>query len=274
MTTRPGDEGWVDPGFEISLGEHRHAQRHRDMESFLSLSGHSEAHAAMNTVAKILRWDDFVPRILPSYVASTTVDQAGTTVTVTATAHGIPNIAVLTGGHEVYFPGSPSIAAGWYPGFSRASANTITFTYPISQTVVGESVNGGAAYTTATKFYELIIPGESLGVNGECTGRLMRHCGSTAATKLTEYKLAGATIMKSPLATTLGCGFLNNTFANVGSVSKQLGFSAHDQIGVANGGQMYGAVNMANDQILELYGTISAAADYLAVASACVMVKP
>lgn len=44
-----------------------------------------------------------------------------------------------------------------------------------------------------------------------------------------------------PLATTLGCGYLDNTFANVGSVSKQMGLSSPDQIGVANGGQMYGA---------------------------------
>jgi len=237
-------------------------------------ANHSSEHATLSDLVKIIPFQNFVPRILPSYAASTTADQSGTTVTVNATAHGIPNIAVLTGGHEVYFPGCASIAAGWYPGFSRASANTITFTYPVSQTVSGESVNSGAAYTAATKFYDLVIPGGMMGVNGECTGRLMRHCGSTAATKLTSYNLAGSAIMKSPLATTLGCGYLDNTFANVGSVSKQMGFSSPDQIGVANGGQMYGAVNMAVDQILELFGTVSAGLDYLAISSAYAIIKP
>jgi len=97
----------------------------------------------------VLSYENFTRSLLPSYVLSSTAVRASGVVTVTATAHGIPTGTVYSG-YNIYYPGSPSLAAGWYSAITTVpTANTISFTAPGAD-FGSESVNGGAIYTTAT----------------------------------------------------------------------------------------------------------------------------
>jgi len=89
---------------------------------------------------------DFAPRLLASLVASSTAECTSGVVTVTATSHGIP--ASNLDGAEFYFPGSASLAAGWYASFYRSSADVVTFSAPGVPDFTSESVNGGSAFTS------------------------------------------------------------------------------------------------------------------------------
>lgn len=72
------------------------------------------------------------PRVVASLVSGATYGQTGTTVTVTATAHGIPAAA---NGFDFYWPGSAEIPAGFYKDLAIANSNTLTFSNPVSQSV-------------------------------------------------------------------------------------------------------------------------------------------
>jgi len=241
---------------------------------FTLTANHADEHAAMFfNSTRVFEWTNFVPRIIASLVTSSTAAQSGTTVTVTATAHGIPSGGSLEG-FTFYYPGSASIAAGWYPGFSRVDANTITFTYPLSQTVSSESVNAGAAYTTATTMYSLTLPGGIMGANGECEMYLAREGGATAASKLIQLNLAGSIVCRGGGTTTSSSLRAKVSFNNVGATNKQQGQAVVDGTAAAIGSLIQRTVDMTADQLLELVGSVSAAADYLVVTNSYVMVKP
>lgn len=72
------------------------------------------------------------PRVVASLVSGATYGQTGTTVTVTATAHGITAAA---NGFDFYWPGSAEIPAGFYKDLAIANSNTLTFTNPVSQSI-------------------------------------------------------------------------------------------------------------------------------------------
>lgn len=143
------------------------------------------------TIPLILAFPDFSPSILASFVTGTTAVQAGTTVTVTAPAHGIVG-NTSKNGYRIYYPGSPSIPAGWYSGFAWIDANTVTFTNPVAQAVASESVNGGLAYTATTTICSLTLPGGSMGPNGRIT-LVSLHSGDTSGNaKFLRLVLGGA----------------------------------------------------------------------------------
>lgn len=237
------------------------------------LAGHAAEHAAMPGVVRIIEWDNFKPKLLASLVASSTAAQTDTTVTVTATAHGLPGGGSLDG-FDFYFPGSPSIAAGWYPGFSRVDVNTITFTYPLSQSVSSESVNAGAAYTIITKLYEMTIPGGIMGVNGSCKNYIAKEGGATAATKTVQVNLAGSLMCRGAGATTSASLRSNVSWNNVGATNRQQGQAVVDGTAAALGSLIQRAVDTTSDQLQEMHGTVSAAGDYLAITNAYVLLKP
>ena len=89
---------------------------------------------------------NFARSIVASLVASTTAARASNVVTITATAHGVPN---TYNGFRFYYPGSPTLAAGWVDNITVVDANTITFP-STGANFSSESVNAGAAYVTAT----------------------------------------------------------------------------------------------------------------------------
>ena len=156
-------------------------------------------------VPYVLQFPDLTaPSILASFVAGTTASQSGTTVTVSATSHGIVG-STARDGHRIYFPGSPSIPAGWYGGFAWINANTVTFQRTMSATVASESVNGGVAFISTITAATLNLPGGTMGPRGRLTLVYERAGDSTAGTKTIRLALGGSVLGVHALATSPNC---------------------------------------------------------------------
>lgn len=204
---------------------------------------------------------NFVRSIVASLVVSTTAARASNVVTITATAHGVPN---TYNGFRFYYPGSPTLTAGWVDNITVVDANTITFP-SVGANFSSESVNAGAAYVTATN-----IPGGILipaGMMADTTvGRLAVNCASlnTAATKTIRPLISGGSfIAPGQTATTFPClsrewdlSMLNSTqlvgnSVNVGSSSLPSIISFNSLV----------------DNLITLQLTVSAAQDYFSIIS-------
>lgn len=131
----------------------------------------------------------FSPRLLASLVASSTAACTSGVVTVTAAAHGIT--ATTYDGFKFYYPGSPSLVAGWYDGFSRTGTNDLTFLAPASANFTSESVNSGAAFTAEVVFQTLTLPSNTLSVGSCLNARIFRASSSATGTKTTRLKING-----------------------------------------------------------------------------------
>lgn len=210
------------------------------------------------------------PSLLPSIQPSSLAAQTGTTVTVTATAHGLP--ATSFDGWRVWYPGSPTILAGWYEGFLYVDANTFTFTNTASQTVGSESVNGGIAVTAAIEFCSATLPGGALGPNGAATLHLIHWGGATAANKTIRATLAGTTV-SNWTSTTLANSISTFSFSNLNSESKQRGFFHRDTTAANSSNMLSVQKDLSIDQVYAVTGQISAAGDYMAFQSALLLVR-
>jgi len=215
---------------------------------------------------RVLEFDGFYPSLLPSLVTSSTAAQSGNVVTVTATAHGIP--ATTFDGWRVWYPGSPTIAAGWYADFLYLTANTFSFTNPISQSVASESVNAGAAVTGYVEIARLNLPGKSIGKNGKATATVMRTGDTTAATKTVRQVLGGSTINGHAPSTSTAAGTYQYSWSNLNSEAKQRGAQSADFIAIAPTAFYATTIDTALDQIVSLTGAVSAAGGYLGIADA------
>ena len=203
---------------------------------------------------------NFVRCILPSYVVSSTAARSSNVVTVTATAHGIPT-GTIYAGYKIYYPGSPSLAAGWYDGITTvSSANTISFTAP-GEDFASESVNGAAIYTSVTTIPGAITIPAGLFLSSS-TGKILisNSALNTAATK-TIRPVFGANGLPILSTTTFPC------------TAKEWAFSMHNATQLS--GQMVdtAASSMSslftynplvdNDVTIQL--SVSAASDFLAI---------
>ena len=126
-------------------------------------------------------------RLVASLVAGSTATRVELLVTVTATAHGIPS--GTCDGSYFFFPGCPSLAAGWYSGFLVMSAQrcaVLPATVLAGGNFSGESVNGGAAYnSTQTRVASLTLPANSLTAGSRIRAAFFATAGTTGATKTT-----------------------------------------------------------------------------------------
>lgn len=130
---------------------------------------------------KIFKFPGFKPYLFASLVSGATYAQTGTTVTVTATGHGLPN---NKNGYRIYWPASAAIAAGWYENFQYVDANTYTFANPAPQTIpAGSAITGTLPITTLTQGPVAVLPGGSVGPTGCLLARIARSGDATAGTK-------------------------------------------------------------------------------------------
>ena len=210
-----------------------------------------------------LAFPDFSPSLLASFVAGTTASQSGTTVTVNAPAHGIVG-SNARNGYRIYYPGSTSIPAGWYPGFAWVDANTITF-QRAAATVASESVNGGAAYTSLTTICSLALPGGSMGPYGRVSVRAKRMGDTTAASKILRVIGPGGRTYGYWSLTTASWATGVMTFFSLGSDTSQATFGSVDGSSGVSEYMYTGVVNFGVDQVLSLGGSVSAAGAWLAV---------
>ena len=205
------------------------------------------------------------PSILASFVAGTTASQSGGTVTITAPAHNIVGNSTRNG-HRIYYPGSPSIPAGWYGGFTWIDANTVTFSRGQSATVASESVFGGQPYLSNTTVASLTLPGGALGPRGRLVVPFQRAGDVTANVKNIRIILAG-TVLSAHAITTASTGEMRISFRNIDSESAQAGQSVADS-GVTGSPPNFGAVDTTQPQNLALAAMLFAAGTWLSIAGA------
>lgn len=221
---------------------------------------------------KILRfptWPAGAGFLLPALAASgNQASRSGGVVTINATAHGIPT--TLYNGFRIFYPGSASLAAGWYDSITSITTNTILFTAAGADFGL-ENVNGGNPYTTTTDFCSLTVPANTLRDMSSVALKHRRAGGTTAAIK--QVALAfGGTALSTQNAT-------NSPYGNF-----KLGFDCYGttkQVGTANAEGIQSSVAMltaardvTQDQTLTLRGQCNASGDFLAVYSAFVEVTP
>lgn len=167
-----------------------------NVESNVASSANLAAELALIGSPLTYKFPGFtVGRLLASLVASSTATRVGLIVTVTATAHGIP--ASIFAGSDFFFPGCPSLAAGWYPGFLYVSANAIQFSLPTGTPgadFAGESVNGGAAHLAQTVVASTTLPDNSISAGSRLRLLAYREGSAGAAAKQTFFMLNGAQI--------------------------------------------------------------------------------
>ena len=158
--------------------------------------------------------------IMSGLSASSTVSLTSNVATVingAPTAHNIP--ATTYDGCNIYFPGSASIPAGWYPSFVRTSATAYTFAYTRSD-VGSESVNGGAAFTSEVTV-DTTIPANLLGVSGEIRTKILWENNNSAGTKQARGIINSSQMWVQNQTTNLKYSALLG-FANENSTAKQL----------------------------------------------------
>ena len=210
----------------------------------------------------------FSPRLLSGLAASSTAACTSGVVTVTATGHAIP--ATTFNGYQFYYPGSPSLAAGWYASFSRTEANSLTFAAPGTADFTSESVNGGAAFTSAVDFESFVMPADTLSVGDRVTIQTYRASNNTASTKTLALKIgANAVVTNASTSTTLLCGTTDFAFV-VDSVATAVGHAA--VVGTLGSAVTQVAADITADLTISLTGQVSVASVYIAMIAAKVRI--
>ena len=133
-------------------------------------------------------------RLLSALVASSTASCTSGVVTVAATAHGISSNAAFTG-CEFYYPGSPSLAAGWYPNYARIGVDSISFSAPGVANFASESVNSGNAFVDEVTVASVTIPANILVPSTYVEIPFFRASGSAAGTKTHKLKIGSSAIV-------------------------------------------------------------------------------
>lgn len=216
---------------------------------------------------QIRRFNNWPPLgfLLASLVAGATAARTSGVVTVTATAHGITTGATYVG-YKYFYPGSSSLAAGWYDSIlTIPDANTLTFS-AAGADFGSESVNGGAAYTTATDINSLIIPGNSL--KDQSKVRLVHlRDGDTVATNKTIALVFGGYALSLFNATSSSRGDVALGFICLG-LNKQIAPNGVNEHGMTSVALNSSTKDITQDQTLTLRATCTAAQLFIAVQSA------
>ena len=211
---------------------------------------------------------DFTPRLLASLVASSTAACTSGVVTVTAASHGIPETTF--DGYSFYYPGSASLAAGWYSGFARASADAVTFLAPIAPDFTSESVNSGAAFTSEATMASVKLPGNSARPGDLVTALLYRQGDGVSAAKTVRLKVNTTSLALHATSTASINGASSLTFAVV-SPSVQSGSNAAD--GAMGSVRLQGGENMAADSVVSVTGQLAQGGQFFALAVAKLVIR-
>lgn len=208
----------------------------------------------------VFPFPNFAPRLLASLVASSTADCTSGVVTVSATAHGIS--ATIFNGWSFYYPGSVSLAAGWYSEFNRTGANTLTFSAPASADFTSESVNGGAELVDEVTFDSLTLPANALRVGSVVEVPIYRHSNNTAGTRTVKQKLGYNTLSSAAITST---ATLNGVTSFGGVVSDATTAFGSVIFGTLGSSYSKAAIDINTAMDISITGQLSAASMYLAV---------
>lgn len=217
---------------------------------------------AMMPVGKgAIPFPDFAPRLLASLVASSTAACTSGVVTVTATAHAIP--ASVFEGFSFYFPGSPSLVAGWYSNFARTGVDTLTFSAPLSADFGSESVNAGAAFTSEATYESTVLPANTFDVGDRLTIPTFRSGNNQAGTKTIRIKIGANTVTtqaNTSTTTIVGAAEFSCTFDSRNTAVGNGGFNSSLTSTLTRI-----AADIATDLTISLTGQLSAAGMYMSM---------
>lgn len=182
---------------------------------------------------RYFRLPGFRRSLLASLVLTSTAARSKGLVTVTATAHGIPTGATCVGA-RFFYPGSPSLLAGWYDSVTEVTANTVSFTNAGAD-FGSESVNGGAIYTAETSAWSGVLAPNTVAPGSELFHRAFKTCTSSANSHFLKARIgsAGHILHSASPATSAGnawsvgyCAFLEGNRAAMVSGSMASGNSS------------------------------------------------
>ena len=148
---------------------------------------------------RVFKFPGFRKSLLASLVLTSTASRASNIVTVAATAHGITTGATYVG-FRYFYPGSPSLAAGWYDSITDVQTNTISFNAPGTD-FGSESVNGAAAYTTITDLCTVTIPAGTLSIDSVITIAGLFSGDTAAITKNQRIKVGNTSFTVRQVST-------------------------------------------------------------------------
>lgn len=208
----------------------------------------------------VYRFPDFAPRLLASLVASSTADCTSGVVTVTATAHGIT--ATIFDGMQFYYPGSPSLAAGWYSNFARTSADALTFSAPGVADFGSESINAGAAFTSELTFFSATLPANALSVGNILSIRLFRIADGVAANHTTNAKANGTSFSSSAVSGAINQGAFSLSGMVLNSTTLR-GVASTDN--VLSSATRTTTINTNTTNDITLTGTLAAASMFICI---------
>ena len=233
----------------------------------LNIDEHVEEHRVLAIrypdkavmLGQIIPFTNFAPRLVASLVASSTAACVSGVVTVTATAHGIT--AVTFDDKPIYYPGSPSLAAGFYEKLLVIDANSFTFNAPLAADFPSESVNGGAILTAEVTVASMIIPANTFKVGDFVETLLFRRHSSTAGTKLTNlyYKTSNVGDSSSTSTSTVHC--IPNMIFLCEKQASQRGVRGLP--GNYTASARNGTVNIGEDNTLSITQSLTAASDWI-----------
>ena len=202
----------------------------------------------------------FAPRLLASLVDSSTAACTSGVVTVTAAAHLIH--ATNFNGYSFYYPGSASLAAGWYSNFLYTSVNTITFSAPLSANFTSESVNAGSAFTSEVTFESVVIPANTFVPGDRVVLATFRASNTTAGSKITKLKInetAISTVTNTSTTAIIGASDFSFTL-----ISNTLAVSQVSVNGTLGNSQGKMTVDLATDLTISISNSLSAAGMFIA----------
>jgi len=190
----------------------------------LNIDEHVEEHRVLAIrypdkavmLGQIIPFTNFAPRLLASLVASSTAACTSGVVTVTAAAHGIP--ATIFDGMQFYYPGSPSLAAGWYSGFARTSADALTFLEPTAANFTSESVNSGNAFVDEVTAASISLPPNTLNAGDIVSITTFARGDGVSSAKTWRIKTGTTTLSSQAVSTGTSQGIINLGFCVTSSV--------------------------------------------------------
>jgi len=240
-----------------------------DGDEMLLVLENSELRLKTIDMAKgVYRFPDFSPRLLASLAASSTAACTSGVVTVTATSHGV--IATAFDGFEFYYPGSPSLAAGWYANFARTGADTCTFSAPFAVDFTSESINSGDALVDEITVASIVLPANTMKPGDLVRARLAINQDATSNSRVQKLKLGTTTMCATTNATATSSCVFSLTFSVV-SKNKQFGVTTRDHN--VTSGEYYGTEDISTDLTVSFTTQLAAAGCYSAFSSLKLLIQ-
>lgn len=216
------------------------------------------------------------------YVSSGTMGNNGALSGLTALQHAYPDAYVYLPAGAIAASG-PGSAAGWYYAqFSSATAATVynnTYTsgtpqIPASPTAFSTTGPGAFTQTTGSYIpgYTLSIAGGTIGINGSVEIKALANNNSSVNNKTVRIQFGGAMNLAVITQTSSNGSALAAGFSNCGKATAQVIYPY--DIEATTGGAVYGLVNTANAQQVQVYFNLATATDTMVIENVQVNLIP